>query len=286
MIDLLTRFLEYQSAKGASWYTVRNYSHAISKLLRFAQERNIVNPEQMNSEFFREYIMVLTEQKLSPFTIDQRLQPIRSFFGFLQREGLADVSPEIVPVPKTPQRLPRFLTKAEMEKLLSEPKSIRDQAILETFYGTGIRLGELASLNIDDLERMKGLLRVRGKGGKERIVMLGQPALEAIQLYLQHRNPQPYERALFLNEAGSRLSRRSVNHLVRKYGLKVLGKSVTPHLLRHTFATHLLEGGMSIRYIQELLGHSSLQTTQVYAHVTQEKAKEVYNNSHPLGEQK
>jgi len=167
--------------------------------------------------------------------------------------------------------------------LLLEPKSMRDQTILETFYSTGIRLGELVGLDIDDFDRRQGLLRVNGKGDKERLVILGHPAIEAILLYLQHRNPEPYERALFLCRRGKRIPRRTVNHLVRKHGEKALGKPITPHLLRHTFATHLLDGGCDLRVLQELLGHESLRTTQIYTHTTQEKMKEVYNNSHPMG---
>jgi len=283
MINLLQQFLEYQNAKGASFFYIRNCGREIGEFLVFAEGWGIVSLEQMNKSIFRKYGKALREQNLSPFSIRRKFDQIRSFFKWLQREGLADVNPEDVPSPKTPRPLPRFLTKSEVTRLLAEPKCIRDQAILETFYGTGIRLSELVGLDIDDLERTRGLLRVQGKGNKERYVVLGTPAYEAIQLYLHHRNPEPYEQALFLSEAGTRLSRRSVNHLVRKHG-ESIGKTVTPHLLRHTFATHMLDGGADLRVLQELLGHESLRTTQIYAHTTQARITEVYNNSHPMGE--
>jgi len=282
MINLLQQFLDHQNAKGASFYTIRNYGREIGEFLAFAEKQGIVSPEQINKRIMRRYGNALHEQNLSPFSVRRKFDQIRSFFKWLQREGLANVRPEDVPSPKTPRLLPRFLTKPEITRLLAEPKCIRDQAILETFYGTGIRLSELVTLDIDDLERTKGLLRVRGKGNKERYVVLGTPAFEAILLYFHHRNPEPYERALFLNEAGTRLSRRSVNHLVRKHG-ESIGKTVTPHLIRHTFATHMLDGGADLRVLQELLGHTSLRTTQIYAHTTQARITEVYNNSHPMG---
>lgn len=284
MINLLQQFLEHKNAQGASWFTIRNYRREIGEFLRFL-EAHKVSLEQINPRIVRKYIVTLTGQNLSPFSIQRKLYEIRSFFRYLQAEGLADVSPEIIPVPQAPQRLPRFLTKPEITRLLCEPKSIRDQAILETFYGTGIRLNELATLNMGNLDLRERLLKVKGKGNKERIVILGQPALEAIRLYLKYRKPQPYERALFLSEAGTRLSRRSINHLVSKHGEKALGKRVTPRLLRHTFATHLHSGGADLRTIQEFLGHADVQTTQIYTHVTPERAREAYNTSHPLGGQ-
>lgn len=278
MINFLQGFLAYQAAKGASHYTLRNYRREISEFLEFAQGVEI------DRQVIRKYISWLTRRGLSPFSIARRLYEIKSFFRFLHQEGLAEVNPESVPVPRVPQRLPRFLTKEEVIRLLAKPKPLRDQAILETFYSTGIRLGELVSLDVDSLDLRGRLLRVNGKGNKERLVILNGPASEAIKLYLQRRNGHSGEQALFLGEMGTRLSRRAVNHLVRKYGKQAgIRKAVTPHLLRHTFATHLLGGGADLRVLQELLGHASLQTTQIYAHATAEGTRTVYNSSHPLG---
>ncbi len=295
---LLQSFLDYHSVKGASPYTLRNYKREIGEFLAFAQEYIVmaggmnlgsssVMPEQINRNVVSKYLAVLTEQRLSPFSIQRKMYELRSFFRWLQREGLAELRPEAIPVPAAPQKLPRFLTQEEMNGLLCISKPLRDQAILETFYGTGIRLGELVGLNIDDLFLNARLLRVTGKGSKERYVCMGKPALEILKLYLAHRNGDGKESAFFLNEAGTRLSRRSVNHLVRKYGERAgLQRAITPHLIRHTFATHMLDGGANLRVIQELLGHKDLRTTQIYAHATPEGIRAAYNNCHPLGGRK
>lgn len=238
----------------------------------------------LTREALSAYIVHLRERGLCVSSIRRSLYEVRSFLRFLKLEGLSDFNPSDIPIPKAPRPLPRFLTKPEVTRLLDQPKSLRDQAILEVFYATGIRRGELARLNIEDVILDKGLIKIHGKGNVERLGLLGEAALNALRLHIKQRDGHSDCLALFLNNNGARLSTRSINEIVKKHG-KAAGirTRVTPHALRHTFATHLLEGGADLRTVQELLGHSSLQTTQIYTHVTQEAARVVYENSHPLG---
>jgi len=193
--------------------------------------------------------------------------------------------------PRIPQRLPRYLTATEVARLLaapdtSTPQGLRDRAILEMLYATGVRVSELESLNLGDVNLQTGEVRVVGKGNKERVVLLGRPAIAALRAYITVGRPEQLGRAstqaLFLNRLGTRLSVRSVSTVTRKAGIAAgIAETVTPHLLRHTFATHLLDGGADLRVVQELLGHESLATTQIYANVTRGRAREIYLEAHP-----
>jgi len=216
---------------------------------------------------------------LAPASIARRLYELRSFFAYLKKEGFAVISPKDIEIPKVPKALPRFLSPDQIKALLDQPARPRDRAILEVLYSTGIRLAELVGLNIEDVFWDERLVRVNGKGNKERYVILGDPALQALREYLNGRKLGP----LFLGRISSRISRQTVAHIVRAAGIKAgITQPVTPHLLRHSFATHLLEGGMNTRYIQQLLGHSNLATTQRYVHVRDQRREEVYHNCHPL----
>lgn len=228
-------------------------------------------------------------------TLGRKLAAIRSFFNWLQRTGQVAANPtELLATPKREQRLPFHLNidqttallESRSERQPSSELAARDQAILELLYSSGLRVSELTGLNIGDLERSGGMVRVTGKGGKERIVPVGAKALEAVNAYLAERG-QPSEGApLFLNSRGDRINRRSVARIVSLYAGNIEAfRAISPHTLRHTFATHLLEGGADLRAIQELLGHASLSTTQKYTHLGLDRLMEVYDRAHPRAHQ-
>jgi len=237
----------------------------------------------------------------NPLSVARKLSALRSFFRFLRREKILDNDPVCgIAGPKTGRSIPAFLTVDEVFSLLAAPDRSdrfmsRDRAILEMLYSTGIRVAELVSGSVDDLDFDTEMLRVRGKGNKERLVPVGGPAIEAvrrwvvdrqrlIQQRLEKQRPVDTE-ALFLNGRGGRLTSRSVERLVSNYALRVgIRQAVTPHALRHSFATHLLEMGADLRCVQELLGHASLSTTQRYTHLTIDRLTEVYDKAHPLGD--
>ncbi|GAF85683.1 unnamed protein product, partial [marine sediment metagenome] len=220
----------------------------------------------------------------------------RSFFKFISREGIVNINPTInLITPKINKRLPYFLYLQEINQLIETPPQhtifgIRDRAILELLYGTGMRVGELVDLNIHDIDLHEKTVRVFGKGSKERILPLGNPSIKAIKEYLTNRNlfrknidvNKNDLNALLLNRFGGRLSTRSIRRIIIKY-MKIAGlnKKISPHVLRHSFATHLLGGGADLRSVQELLGHESLSTTQIYTHITKERLKIIYKKSHP-----
>ena len=221
-------------------------------------------------------------------SIGRKLAAIRAFFKYLLRQGKVAKNPaELVSTPKKEKRVPFHLTIDEVIALVETPReaellSLRDRAILETLYSCGIRVSELTGLNVASLELDEGLVRVLGKGNKERIVPLGSYARQAIAAYFALRGNPPADAPLLLNARGGRLTSRSVGRIVDKYILKLATvKKVSPHTLRHTFATHLLEGGADLRAIQELLGHASLSTTQKYTHVSIDRLMEVYDKAHP-----
>ncbi len=237
----------------------------------------------------------------NPLSVARKLSSLRSFFRFLLREKLIDDDPiRGIVGPKTGRSIPSFLTVDEVFSLLSSPDRgdrfmARDRAILEMLYSTGIRVAELVSGDIEDLDFDSEMLRVRGKGNKERLVPVGGPAIEAVRRWLVDRQRLIHARlekrrtveteALFLNGRGGRLTTRSVERLVSSYAQRVgIRQAVTPHALRHSFATHLLEMGADLRSVQELLGHSSLSTTQRYTHLTIDRLAEVYDKAHPLGD--
>jgi integrase/recombinase XerC len=206
------------------------------------------------------------------------------------REGILSTNPiRAVSSPKVPKRLPDYLELQEIEALLMapdpmDPQGQRDRAILEVLYASGLRVSELVSLNLSNVNLRSGEIRVWGKGAKERLALLGGPACRALTRYIKENRPT---NALFLNRLGSRLSTRSVSNILDKYAkLAGLGRCVTPHLLRHTFATHLLDGGADLRTVQELLGHADLSTTQIYTHVSQARVREVYQKAHPRARRK
>jgi len=242
----------------------------------------------------RAYLAILNEKQYSKTTIARKLATLRSFYKFLVKRNRTDSNPvTVVRTPKQDKKLPRFLEYEEVKRLLETPPmntwlGARDKAIMETLYSTGIRVSELVALNMDDIDFLGEVIHVRGKGKKERISPISSSVLQVIQHYMEFRNKRAQSNAnfdskvLFVNKHGRRLSTRSVRRKMDKY-LKMAGldPAISPHTLRHSFATHMLNNGADLRSVQELLGHQSLSTTQIYTHLTTKKLKEVYESAHP-----
>ncbi len=277
--------------RDASPYTLRNYSHEIGQFLQFLEDEGVASWEGVDRQLLRRYLLWLRKEGYVEASMARRVSELRSFCRYLVQEGVLESNPvELVSSPKVPKRLPRYLKTDEIEVLLnapdiSTPLGQRDKAILELLYAAGVRLSELVSLNLSDVNLERGQMLVWGKGGKERVVLLGEPAVRALSLYVRDGRRQlkkKTESALFLNRFGGRLSRRAIGQILDKYSkLSGLWKKVTPHLLRHTFATHMLEGGADLRVVQELLGHALPTTTEIYTHVTPSRLREVYMKTHP-----
>lgn len=246
----------------------------------------------------RSYLVKLNEKQYSKSTIARKLATLRSFYKFLVKRSMISSNPvTAVRTPKQEKKLPKFLEYEEVKRLLETPPmnnwlGARDRAIMEVLYSTGVRVSELVALNMDDVDFLGEVIHVRGKGKKERIAPISSSALQTIQHYMEFRNKRAQSNAnfdpkvLFVNKHGKRLSTRSVRRKMDKY-LKMAGldPSISPHTLRHSFATHMLNNGADLRSVQELLGHQSLSTTQVYTHLTTKKIKDVYDNAHPRQEE-
>ncbi len=280
----IDKFISYLNIeKNYSSYTITNYSLDLNEFMVFVDNKPV---EQIQYLHLRKFLAHLRARHLKSRSIARKLSSIRSFFRFLQKEGLIKENPAVLLVtPKLEKSLPKFLSEQEMAELIESPSfnnlsDKRDRAILETLYSSGLRVSELVGLNTGDVDFISSILRVRGKGKKERLVPVGQKALDALKLYLDARKKET--RAVFLNKNHTRLSSRSVRNIINKHILITsLRMKVSPHVLRHSFATHLLERGADLRSVQELLGHVNLSTTQIYTHVTTERLKSVYDRAHP-----
>lgn len=298
MKDSITQFARWlESEKGYSGHTVTGYCRDLNEFsAQLPEDKDVAAIEAGE---IRRYVSSLHGRN-NPATVGRKLSALRSFFRFLIREKKISSDPLTgVAGPKVGRSIPVFMTVDEVFSLLESPDSRdsfmnRDRAMLEMLYSTGIRVAELVSRDIDDLDFDAEMLRVTGKGNKERLVPVGRPALDAISKWLSDREKliagrritkRPVDdHALFLNARGGRLTTRSVERFVVKYGERAgIIQAVTPHALRHSFATHLLEMGADLRSVQELLGHASLSTTQRYTHLTLDHLTKVYDNAHPLG---
>ena len=293
MDGLLERFLTYlRAGRNASPYTVKNYDNDIGQFLDYCRAKGVGSIEQIDRSLLRAYLAELDAAGYVKASIARRMAELRSFGDFLVREDVLERNPfRTVGAPRIPKRLPRYLTTAELEVLLSvpdtsTPRGLRDRAIIEVLYAAGLRVSELVGLNVTDLDLAQAQVRVVGKGRKERIGLLGRPAVRAVSAYLNGGRPELLGQrptgALWLNHRGGRLTVRGVALVLDKAGRQAgIRTSVSPHVLRHTFATHLLDGGADLRVVQELLGHANLVTTQIYTHVSQSRAREVYLRAHP-----
>jgi len=289
------KFLEYlRYQKNASEHTLRNYASDLEQFRNhLAHDPNGASrpePEldQIENLTIREFLGVLYQRGNSKSSVARKLATLRSFMKFLSAQGAIRTNPaKIVASPRQEKRLPDFMMQDAVVQLIEAPDSStaigrRDRAILELLYATGVRVSELVGLDLGDIELGEGLLRVLGKGRKERIVPVGTKALDALKAYLEEREGAKGEAPLFVNVSGGRLTARSIGRLIKKYTRQsCIFRKVSPHSLRHTFATHLLDAGADIREIQEMLGHSSLSTTQRYTHVSMGKLMEVYDKAHP-----
>ncbi len=296
-ISLFCSWLENE--KGYSDHTVSGYRRDLLEFVGSLAEANEVG--DLTGADIRNFVITL-HGKNGPATVARKLSALRTFCKFLQRESIISGSPvDSIIGPKIGRSIPNFLTVDQVFLLLDAPAESdrfrhRDKAILELLYSTGIRVAELVSADLDDLDLSGEMLRVRGKGNKERLVPVGRPALEAVRRYQQGERTELIlnnigvkkkvdDQALFLNNRGGRLTTRSVERFVDKYGRRAgIQVPVTPHALRHSYATHLLEMGADLRSVQELLGHASLSTTQRYTHLTLDHISEIYDKSHPLGD--
>ena len=252
----------------------------------------------LDTDSVRRYLGWMSEKSYSKSTMARKIATLRSFYKFLVKRNYVKSNPCLaVRTPKQEKRLPKFLDYQQVQKLLSTPGTgswlaARDRAILETLYSTGLRVSELVNLNMDDVDFLGEVVHVRGKGKKERIAPVGTSSLQSIQCYIEYRNKRSASnsnfdsKVLFVNKHGRRLSTRSVRRKMDKYLLMAgLDPAISPHTLRHSFATHMLNNGADLRSVQELLGHQSLSTTQIYTHLTTSKLKEVYDAAHPRSEE-
>ena len=301
MSDDVEAFLGFMRVeRNASERTLRNYSHALNAYLDWGGTA-FKSWRDCSADDFRAYLFELMKQEMARSTIRLRFAALRSFYKFLvHRRGLG-VSPlNDIQLPKPDKKLPIVLTLAQMEQLLEMPRKIkpdaralpwqasRDVAIMELFYSSGLRVSELVALDVSDADFLSETLRVLGKGNKERMVPIGSQAMLAIQKY--RSEAKVHQGPLFINKnkdpGKRRLSARSVQMMLKKYlAASDIGFEVTPHKLRHTFATHMLDHGADLRSVQTLLGHASLSTTQIYTHVTKERMREAYDAAHPRADQ-
>jgi len=298
MQEVFNSYINYlEVERNASPYTVRNYTTDLMGFFDFLRHKKISSLKEVDRNVLRGYLSHLMEQGLVRGSIARKLSAIRSFYRYLEREEILTANPvQETSSPKLDRRLPAFLTTDKIVRLLeapdrATPQGQRDHAILELLYATGLRVSELVSLNLEQVNLNTREIRVWGKGSKERIVLMGEPAASALTAYLNQGRPEllgkKKTRALFLNRYGGRLTQRSVQSSLQKYAsMTGIGKRVHPHMLRHTFATHLLDGGADLRVVQELLGHASLSSTQIYTHVSKSQAKKVYLSAHPMAQEK
>jgi integrase/recombinase XerC len=294
MQEVFNKYLNYlQVERNASPYTVRNYTTDLLGFFHFLQERGLDSLKEVDKTVLRDYLSYLMARRFVRASIARKLSAIRSFYRYLLREEIISTNPIATTVsPKLDKRLPLFLTIDEAKRLveapdLTTPLGQRDRAFLELLYASGLRVSELANLNLEQITLDTREIRVWGKGAKERMVLMGKPAARALLTYLTQGRPvllgNRKTNAVFLNRSGGRLTMRSVQSILQEYANQVgLDRRVHPHMLRHTFATHLLDGGADLRVVQELLGHASLSSTQIYTHVSKAQARKVYLAAHPL----
>jgi integrase/recombinase XerC len=296
MQEHLDRFLSYMEAQNSSPYTIKNYGNDIGQFLDYCRERGVSALGQIDRSLLRSYLAELDDVGYVKASISRRVAELRSFGNYLVREKVLERNPfRAISAPRVPQRLPTYLTVAEVEALVAAPDTttplgLRDRAIIEVLYGAGLRVSELAGLDVGDVDLRQSQVRVMGKGSKERIGLLGRPAIRAVRAYLEAGRPALLAKrkagvtteALWLNHRGGGLSVRGVAMMLDRMGKQAgIRTHVSPHVLRHSFATHLLDGGADLRVVQELLGHANLVTTQIYTHVSQSRAREVYVRAHP-----
>ena len=292
----VTAFLQYlKIERNCSPLTIKSYSEDFASILEYFRDfaGGVPAPGDVTVATLRGYVAYMHECEYSRSTMARRLACLRSFFRYCCREKLADTNPaKALRTPRTGRRLPHFLSTEQVARLLeappaNQPLGLRDRAILETLYSAGLRVAELASLNVENWDRDADILRVVGKGRKERVAPVGRYAAQALSRWLEVRSPDlsapvVQQAAMFLNKRGRRLTTRSVGRLLEKYIRQTdLDRLTTPHTLRHSFATHLLDGGADLRSVQELLGHKSLTTTQIYTHVSTKRLRDTYEKAHP-----
>lgn len=291
---LLDKFIVHlKIEKNVSINTIKSYSTDIIHFIDFLQEEKGISETQLDIidyPIIREYLGILYKKNYSRKTIIRKLAAIRSFFKFMVVEGYREENPAIqIYTPKTEKNIPEFLYMHEIEALLNSPEEtvlgIRDKAILELLFATGIRVGELVNIDCNDVDFGNYTVNVFGKGSRERIVPFGRQAKLSMERYLDLSRPnllKDNNNAFFLNKNGTRLSDRSVRRIIDKYMNKTcIDKKISPHTLRHSFATHMLNAGADLRSVQEMLGHVNISTTQIYTHITKERIKEIYNRAHP-----
>lgn len=292
MLDTIDRFLTYLKVeRNASDYTIKSYSEDLHSLAEFlSDDQYLPEPADITPLDLRGYVAALHDAGYAKSSISRRLASLRSFFRFAQREGIVDSNPaKPLKNPRPERKLPHFLTTQEIGKLLKAPPlddsmALRDRAIFEVLYSAGLRVSELVGINDQDLDLIDGSVRVQGKGKRERIAPLGSFAIKAIRAWQKQRKVKSKGKLtpLFVNRFGTRITTRSIGRMVEKY-LKTTGldQRTSPHTLRHSFATHLLDNGADIRSVQELLGHKSLVTTQIYTHVSTAGLLDIYERAHP-----
>lgn len=284
-IDKFINYLKVE--KNASGNTITNYTIDLRDFSKFLGEKGLSDIDHL---VLRRYLAEMRAKNYSKRTVARKLASLRSLFRFLYREGHIKTNPiSAIRTPKLDKKLPIVLDVAKVARLVQCPPEdsiagLRDRAIMETLYSAGIRVSELVGLDLDDVDFISEVIKVLGKGSKERMVPIGSPAVSAIRKYVDQRGSKAVKDkdAVFLNKSGKRLTDRSVRRVINKYiKLCSIEEHISPHSLRHSFATHLLDRGADLRSVQELLGHMNLSTTQIYTHVTMERLKAVYDKAHP-----
>jgi tyrosine recombinase XerC len=269
--------------KNYSDHTLLNYRLDLEEFFKFFASDDV---KAVDYPALRRFLAELRSKERKPRSVARKLSSLRSFFKYLQREGVVDKNPAaLVQTPKLDKTLPHFLTEQDAVRLMESPvddkiSELRDKAIFETLYSSGIRVSELVGLSVRDADLISNVIKVFGKGKKERMVPIGDKACEALAAYLDARGVK--SEAVFLNRSGGRLTARSVRNIINKHITRqAMAQKVHPHMLRHSFATHMLDHGADLRSVQELLGHVNLSTTQIYTHLTTDRLKSVYAKAHP-----
>ncbi|MFI3300309.1 MAG: site-specific tyrosine recombinase/integron integrase [Candidatus Gastranaerophilales bacterium] len=282
ILNLLSLYLDFiEIEKGLSPNTIDAYRRDLTDFFDFCLSENDDKVEKISRNDFNHYIRFLRENKFAPTSVNRKIASFRGFFKWVCANEYCSTNPTLtLEQPKIPQKLPKILNLSEIETILSANLNNIEKLIIELLYGCGLRVSELVNINVNDFNLKNKFLRTTGKGDKERIVPLGQKAIEAIKIFLEERSEITNQttsssKKLLINQSGKPISRQKVYELIRYQG-KQIKKSISPHTLRHSFATHLLENGADLRVVQELLGHSDVATTQLYTHISKKRLKQVY----------